>query len=60
MEDYLKPITPQLTFPESRYQHVISSEGSRVRGGAAIFLAPGDGQLKLVTEGARGLLYVGL
>lgn len=28
--------------------------------GAAIFLAPGDGQLKLVTEGARGLLYVGL
>lgn len=32
MEEYLKPIIPQFTFPESRYLHVISSEGSRVQG----------------------------
>lgn len=28
-EEYLKPITSLFTFPDTRYQRVISSEGSR-------------------------------
>lgn len=29
MEEYMKPIAPLFTFPDVRYQHVISSESSQ-------------------------------
>lgn len=38
-EEYLKPITPLFTFPDTRYECVIPSEGCGGCGRAAIFPA---------------------
>lgn len=50
MEEYMKPITPLFTYPETRYQRVISSEDSP---GQASFLAPRDGQLSPAEADSR-------
>lgn len=55
-EEYLKPITPLFTFPDTRYERVIFSEGSQ-GGGQPSSSHQGMGgchQLKLVIEGTRG------
>lgn len=57
MEEYLKPIIPLFTFPETRYQLVIfseSSQGGEGKPSSSHQMIGSRHQLKLVLEGARG------